>query len=419
MLAAVVSVSAPGAAANDRSSDVIIEWNELLQQNIVGPPFAQVRIYATMHVAMADAVVSVRGGFAPFHVRIAGPRGASAEAAAAQAARDVLVALIPAQQATFDAALEARLMTIPRGVRGLGVDVGAAVAAAVLAWRQSDGFTNANPQPPDFLASTLPGIWRQTASGPAQFSKLGAVQSFGLVTPTQYLPGPPPQLESDVYARDYDEVKNKGRATGSTRTLEEERAAQLFAGAPGPYANVTNFWRLWNNIARDAAEDDLLPLVETARLFALLTVSMHDSLQTAHTSKFVYRLWRPETAIDQADLDNNAGTTSEAGWPPLLSTPPYPSHSSNAACLSWGAARMVASVLGADARSFTATWYTGSSPPAIVHSQVYDSFSDLADDASESRIWGGIHFRFELDASKQSCTQVADYIYANYMQPDG
>ena len=417
-LLAVLSVSAPSAANNSRGGEVIIEWNELLQQNIAGPPFSQVRTYAILHIAMADAVVAVEGGFEPYHVRIWGPRGASAEAAAAQAARDVLVALIPARQATFDAALEARLATIPPGLRNLGVKVGAAAAEAVLAWRQSDGFANANP-PSDFLASTLPGIWRQTASGPAQFSKLGDVQPFGLHSPTQYLPVPPAQLESATYALDYDEVKSKGRASGSTRTVEEERAAQLFAGAAGPYANVTNFWLLWNTVARDVAQDDLLSLVETARLFALLTASLHDSLQTAHTSKFVYRLWRPETAIDQASVDDNAGTVAEPGWAPLLLTPPYPSHASNAACLSWGGARMLANLLGTDARSFMATWHTGTSPPAVVHSQTYDSFSDLADDASESRIWGGIHFRFEIDASEHSCTQVADFIFDNYMQPGG
>ena len=160
-----------------------------------------------------------------------------------------------------------------------------------------------------------------------------------------------------------------------------------------------------------------LSLVDTARLFALLNATIHDSLQTSHTSKFVYRLWRPETAIDQAAVDDNAGTAAEAAWPPLLTTPPYPSHTSNATCVSFGPARMLANVLGDDAQSFTATWYTGASPPAVVHAEPYKSFSALAQDGADSRVWGGIHFRFELDASHVSCTQVADYIFDNYMQP--
>ena len=211
-------------------------------------------------------------------------------------------------------------------------------------------------------------------------------------------------------------MKNKGRATGSTRTPEETRFAQLFAGV-GTYANVTNAFRLWSNVARDVAQAKSLSLVDTARLFALLTASVHDSLQTSHTSKFVYRLWRPETAIDQAGVDNNDSTAPETAWPPLLTTPPYPSHSSNMQCIGAGAARMLANVFGSDTASFTATWYTGASPPAVVHSQPYTSFAALSQDEGNSRIWGGIHFRFEIDASIVSCTQVADYVFDNYMQP--
>src|SRR5262249_54488956 len=188
--------------------------------------------------------------------------------------------------------------------------VGKKDAAAILAWRENDGSATANPQPPAFLASVLPGIWRTTATGPAQFSEFGSVDPFGLLTPTQFLPIPPPQLESAEYAEDFNEVKSKGRATGATRTPEETRFAQLFAGV-GPYANVTNAFRLWHNIARDVSQEKSLSLVGTARLFALLSASIHDSLQTSHTSKFVYRLWRPETAIDQAAVDNNASTAPE------------------------------------------------------------------------------------------------------------
>jgi hypothetical protein len=180
------------------------------------------------------------------------------------------------------------------------VAVGKKVAAEILAWRQNDGFAAANPQPPAFLPSTLPGIWRPTATGPAQFSRLGDVEPFGLLTPTQFLPIPQPQLESAEYAEAFNEVKNKGRATASTRTPEETRFAQLFAGAPGPFFNATGAFRLWGNVARDVSQMRNYSLSRTARLYALLSASINDSLQTSQTSKFIYRLWRPETAIDQA-----------------------------------------------------------------------------------------------------------------------
>jgi hypothetical protein len=343
------------------------------------------------------------------------PRGASAEAAAAQAAHDVLVFLFPTAQASADSALQARLANIPPGTRSLGVLVGKKVGAEILDWRQNDGSATANPQPSAFLPSTLAGIWRITASGPAQYSEFGSQEPFGLLTPTQFLPAAAPQLESAEYAEDFNEVKSKGSATSSTRTPEETRFAQLFAGV-GAFANVTNPFRLWSNVARDLSQKKSMSLVDTARLFALMTASVHDSLQTSQTSKFVYRLWRPETAVNQAGVDNNDNTAPESPWVPLLVTPPYPSHSSNMQCIGAGAARMLANVLGSDAQSFTATWYTAASPPVVVHSQPYTSLWALAVEEGNSRIWAGIHFRFELDTSQVSCSQVADYVFDNYMQ---
>jgi hypothetical protein len=411
---------AAGAEAS-QTAQVIIDWNQVAQKNVSGPPFLQSRSYAMVHIAMADAVVAIDGQYKPFHARLKtpGPHNASAKAAAAQAARDVLVTLIPANQAAFDAALEASLEKIPAAQRAGGRKVGARVAKAVLKWRQNDGFVDANPQPPALLPSTLPGIWRQTKSGSAQFEELGSVTPFGLLSPTQFLPAPPPQLESAEYAADFNEVSDKGRSTGSTRSIEEERFAQLFAGAMGPYFNTTNQFRLWNNVARDVSQAEGMSLVRTARLFALMTASIHDSLQTAHTSKFIYRLWRPETAIAAADTDDNPDTAAEPGWIPLLSTPAYPSHASNMSCIGVGAAQMLANVFGTDTKTFDATWYTPDSPPAVVHSQPYSSFWALGQDEGSSRVWGGIHFRFEIDASEQSCAQVANYIYDNYMRRDG
>ena len=410
-------VSAAGGGS-ERSGEVIIDWNQVAQQNIGGPPFLQTRSYAMVHIAMADAVMAIEGRYEPFHVRLRSsvPQGASAKAAAAQAAHDVLVALIPANKAAFDAALATSLEDIPPGLRRNGTKVGKKVGKAVLAWRQNDGYATANPQPPAFLPSELPGIWRQTASGPAQFSAIANVDPFGLVSTTQFLPTVQPQLESDEYAADYNDVKDIGSVDSATRTPRQTALAQLFAGAPGPHANVTNFFRVWHNVVRDVSQDEGMTLVQTARLFALLTASINDSLVTSQSSKFIYRLWRPITAIAAADIDANDDTTADVGWVPLLGTPPYPSHASNASCIGTSAAQTLGNVLGTDSKSFTATWYTGDSPPAVVHEEPYDSFWAMAHDTGSGRVWGGIHFRFEITASEQACSQVANYIFDNYMQ---
>jgi hypothetical protein len=418
MLLTSVLATSPVVAGDHRSrSDVIVEWNALLQQFQGGQPFPQSRGYAMLHVAMADAVIAIDGGFEPFQIRVHASPSASAEAAAAQAGHDVFYALVvtPAGREAADAALRARLEKIPLAARSKGTGIGMKVAAELIALRQNDGYLTANPVPATLGASTLPGIWRPTPSGAYQYSNMGAVEPFGLLTATQFLPAPFPQLESGPYAEDLNEVKRLGRAIAPDRTEAQTRFAQLFAASPGSiHVNVTNPFRLWSNVTRDLARTHELSLVRSARLFALTMVSMHDSLLTAHNSKEIYRLWRPETAIRNADIDDNAETVAEPDWTPLVITPPYPAYASNMTCLGAGSARMLANVLGSDSQKFAATWYRADG--SVVWTEPYTSLWKLGDDEANSRIWGGIHFRFDIDGSQVSCTQVADYLYENRMR---
>ena len=409
----------PYAVASEESNGaVIVEWNQFLQQNVTGPPVGQPRDYAMLHIAMADAVVAIHRQYEPFHAHVSASSGASAQAAAAQAAHDVLVALpnlLPGAGPAADALLASQLAQIPPGRLAQGVDVGKRAAQAILSWRQNDGYASANPQPPPFLASTLPGIWRPTASGPYQFSEIINVVPFGLLTSTQFLPSPFPQLESTAYADAYNEVKSVGRIDSTVRTPEQGRFAQLFAGNGPAYKNVTGPFRQWSNVARDLSQQKSLSLVDTARLFALTMATTHDSILTSHSSKAVYRLWRPETAIANGDLDNNPATDPEPGWTPLIPTPPYPAYSSDMTCIGTGASVMLAHILGSDVQTFAATWYTANGD--VVFTQPYTRLSQLLSDEANSRVWGGIHYRFDLEGSMVSCTQVANYLFDNYMRP--
>jgi hypothetical protein len=415
-----------GAAAE---ANTVIDWNQLAGQLVAGPPFSQARQHAMIHVAMADAVVAIEGRYEPFKFKVSAPRGASSKAAAAQAAHDVLAAFFPqgtAGRTAIDAKLGVDLAAIPPGLRGLGVAVGKESAARVLAWRAGDGFAAANPAS-DLLPSVLPGIWRPTASGAATFSKLGEVEPFAVLSPSQFLPDAMPQLESSEYAADFNEVKSQGErpvpfpltcaAASSTH-----RIAFAWAQA-APCASVTTAFRVWHNVARDLVQARQLSLVDTARLFALLTASQFDSVQTSQNSKFVYRLWRPETAIanagavgGDADYDDNPATLGQPGWIPVLTTPPYPSHSSNMQCIASGAAGVLRSAFG-DANTFTAKWLADNTATSlVVRQQSYTSLTALEVEAGISRVYGGIHFTFELTESIESCSGVAGYIVANKMR---
>ena len=411
-LAATLLAIQPAHAHGSRdSAAVIIEWNQLLQASIpANAGLLTPRYYAMLHIAMFDAVNSVEEDYTPYHTRVLFTRGASAEAAAAKAAHDILVALIPASQPTFDAALDARLASIPSWRAAQGVFVGRKVAQEILAWRGDDGST---APAAGYVLPPLPGLWQPTppAFQPPSFPQFGDVLPFALLTSTQYLPIAPPTLSSAAYAADVDEVKRLGSATSTERTAEQTQLARLFA----PQGYRTQHWQVWNNVARDTAQGQGWSLVDTARLFALVNASIHDGLQTSHTSKFVYGLWRPVTAIQRADEDLNPATIADPTWTPLITTPPYPSHSSNQTCVGTSAARALARAFATDEMPFNVTWL-GIAPNADV-SRSYSRFSQLAADQARSRIYAGIHFSFELTASEASCRKVADYVFEHYMRP--
>jgi hypothetical protein len=410
MLGLIVIAAQAGPPRPD--AEVIVEWNELLQSVVPAGGLNPPRYYAMLHVAMFDAVNSIERSHGRYRFSVPGAPGASSEAAAAQAGHDILAALFPApdQVARFDAALKARLDLINPHRARMGALVGKAIAKRVLDWRQNDGWSQT---PPAFVQPAIPGVWQPTppAFQAAQFAQFATTQPFALLTPTQYLPRRPPALDSAEYAEGFNEVKRLGSTSSIERTAEQTQLARLFASV----TSSTVHWALWNNVARDTARDRHLSLIETARLFALMNVSIHDGLQTSHSSKFVYALWRPISAIRRADEDMNPLTDPDLTWSSLLTTPPYPSHAGNQACVGASAARALALFHGTDTVPFEAVWTGTAGNPDVTRS--YAGFWQMATDQANSRVYGGIHFTFENDASREACPRVAEYVFTHYMRP--
>jgi hypothetical protein len=417
----VVALMAPRAhpvRASGSTAAVVFEWNQLLQDSFPAQGVGTVRPFAMTHIAMFDAINAIEREFDPYRVRLR-HAGGSPQAAAAQAAHDVLVALNPGAAATYDAALATQLGPNPSGFVRRGAAVGARVAKEILAWRQNDGWIPATPPAP-YLPLNLPGRWQLTPGvTAATFVHLQNAAPMALLTPTQYLPAPPPSLTSDRYAADLEEVRQLGVREGSPRTELQTEIARLWAGiARSGTGTATNFLSIWNNIVRDVAQERCLSLVETARLFALVNVSVHDALMTAQTSKFVFGLWRPVTAIQQADTDLNAQTDpADPGWLPLINTPPYPSYAGNMATIGASAARALQLAFGTNDIPVTATWRQSGGQGDVSHH--FSGFREVADEQHMARIYGGIHFRFDNEAGQQIGVSTAEFVFANFMAPRG
>lgn len=399
-----------GTAQKLVDADVVLQWNRVAYETIgAGVQPATVhsgRTTSMVHLAMFDAINSIEGGYNKYLTEVPGTKHASAEAAAAKAARDILVALFPTRQSIYDAELAMSLDGIEENRAKQGIMVGEIVAANMLAARANDGWS---ATPPPYVLPATPGNWQPTppANAAAAFTHFGSVMPFATTSGSQFTPNPPPAITSAQYAADFNETKTIGSATSVTRTAEQTQIALIWAN--GPASAVT-----WNNVARSVAIARGNSLAENARLFALLQIAYHDSLQQTFASKYAYGLWRPITAIRRADEDGNPGTDRVDGWTPLIATPPYPTYAGNAAGHSMGQATILAQFFGRDDIPFATNFVVPGSPPVTI-TRLYPGFTSMADEQARSRIYGGIHFAFDTTAGQSIGRNVANYIFANFL----
>jgi hypothetical protein len=389
------------------SADVVLHWNELLLESLASQPprVPLARNLALVHVAMFDAVNAIERSYASYAADVSASRGASPEAAAAQAARDTLVALYPSRQAIFDAALAEDLAEIPRGRARQGIAIGQQVAEQILAMRANDGSSAIVTYVPP---NNNPGQWQPTAPNfaPATNVHVPLITPFAVQSSSQFRPDPHPALGSTEYADALNEVKSLGRATGSTRTDDQTLVANLWRQP------LTNH-QVWNRIAQDVAAARGTNPVDTARLFALMDMAINDGLQNSNESKFHYALWRPITAIQRADEDGNAATDAEPTWSTLHpTTPPYPTYAGNASTIGAASATVLANVFGEDEVAFDVDW--GPYGFAGV-TRSYPGFWAAADEMADSRIYGGIHFRFDNEAGQEVGANVANHVLDHFL----
>ena len=413
---AILLISAPAGRAAGTDADVVIEWNQLLQVTLpatIGP--TSPRFYSMLHIAMFDAINAIERDYEPYRVRLHHSSSGSPEAAAAQAAHDVLSGLFPASKPTYDAALAQRLGTHQSAFVRHGAAVGAVVAEQILAWRQNDGWSD--PQPA-YVLPPFPGLWQSTPPNfpVAVLTHAGSVMPFALVTPTQFLPPPPPLPTSSRYAADFEEVKSVGKSDSPVRTPDQTEIARVWAGIGATGTGTsTSMFAVWNNVVRDVVQERGLSLVDAARVFALVNVSMHDGIQSSAAAKYVYGFWRPVNAVRRADEDLNDATDPDTAWLPFLTTPPYPSYPGNMSAVGYSAARALELAFSTNDIAVTARWRQSNGQPDVLHTHA--QFSLLADEQARSRVFGGIHYQFDSDASREMARKIGDYVFANYMTP--
>ena len=405
--AAVLALAvAPPAAASARGAStgaVIRDWNETARSQAFENPVRLARILAIMHAAQHDAVNGARPRYETYAAALR-DRGADAEAAAAAAAHEVLVAFFPANRAALDERLAESLSAVPDGdAEDAGVALGRAVGDVVLEARADDGFGTADP----FSPTPGPGIWEPTppAFAPMLEPQFQNVTPFTLRHRAQFLPDPPPALTSRRYARDYDEVKRIGQDISPARTADQTHLAHFWV-EPSPSG--------WSRVGNLVSARYRYDLHRTARLQALLNMAMADGFVVGWYQKRRFAFWRPVTAIRKADTDGNRRTAPDPSWMSLRPTPPLPDYPSTHSLLGGAAAEILRRFTGTNAFPFCMVSAT-STPPGT--QRCWNSFTRAELENAESRVLVGFHFRSAIETGVEVGREVGRFAMRHALRP--
>ena len=348
-------------------------------------------------LAMFDAVNAVLDGpYEPFASKPLSAPGASPEAAAIRAAYIVALNEFPSTKTLeIDSAYQMTIAQVPASADAIakGIIVGEAAANAVLAARAQDHRND--PELEGYTPVSGPGAWIPTPSGSVnpQTPFLQFVTPFGYEDPARFRPKTPPALGSRIYTRDYNEIKDLGRATDTHRTLEQSATALFWS----PSASA-----LWTaNIRSLAGSMDLLT---AARFEAIGIAAVANALIASWDAKYTYMFWRPVTAIRAGDIDGNSETEPDPAWTPFIVTPSHPEYPAAHTTVGASVLGFYTIWFGTDRFQFPLAFKGNGG--AVRH---YASVKEIHAEEGNARIWGGMHWRHSTEVGTAVGSKVGKY----------
>ncbi|MBK8039591.1 MAG: vanadium-dependent haloperoxidase [Verrucomicrobiaceae bacterium] len=423
-------------------ADVIFDWNNLMRQTFAAEgssatPPCNSRTMGMLGGAMYDAVNSINrthSSYLGYFNPSSSGSGIDTTAAAATAAYHTLTSIYTdlygagnSYQTAFDNLYASQMAGISGGdAKTRGMEIGSAAVQAMITFRTNDGKDAVSPYTPQPLGTV--GRWQPGSGAGAWGSGSGAfvkpqwseMTPFLMNSSEQFRPGGPngygpndyaAWVQSAAYTNEFNLVKSIGGSTSSTRTADQTVIAYFWVDGPGTASPPGH----WNRIAQSISASAGLSVEENARLFALLNLAEADTGIASWEAKVYFDSWRPDLAINTANTDGNPLTIEDAAWTPLIPTPSFGAYTSGHSAFSMTGATILAEFFGTDNIAFT----TDSESPflPVGYTRSYSSFSEAAEEAGMSRIYGGIHWMSDnLDGSALGA-QVANYAIDNFFQP--
>ena len=365
-------------------------------QKVVSPPAN--RMMAIVHTAMYEAVNAITKRYPASDRKIDAPAGASVDAAIAAAARGTLIKMVASKEAEIESAYQASLAAIPDGKsRADGISVGEQAAVAVLSARTDDGFATAETYRP----YTVAGVYVPTAL--PVVSQWPKRRPWLMSSPSQFRPGPPPDLKSEIWARDYNEVKAMGARKSTTRTADQTDIARFWEATLPPV-----YYGLVRSVVTVPGRD----VTQNARLLMAITQAVDDAIIAVFDAKYQYNFWRPITAIRNGDIDGNDGTERDSSWTPFINTPMHPEYPC-AHCIVSGT---IGTILQAEIGNGPIPVLATTSTTANNSKRTWMKIEDFIQEVANGRIYDGVHYRNSAEVGTTMGRQIGQLAIAKYLK---
>jgi hypothetical protein len=395
LVVAVMAGATPSAYA-----DIVTDWNATAGDIVIAaklPPGVPYRAMAAVQSAVYEAANAITKRYPPDRVKLDAARAASLEAAVAAANRAVLAKLAPTQEAAIDSAFQAALAVVPDGAaKTEGITAGESAAKAVLSMCAEDGADAPESYRPYTTAGAyVPTVIPDAAQWPRR-------KPWFLTSADQFRPGPPPSLDSEIWGRDYNEIKVLGAKNSASRTAEQTDIARFWeARVPTIYFPVVR------SVANQPGRD----VTRNVRLLAVAGQAMDDALIAVFDAKYTYNFWRPITAIRNGDLDGNPATERDASWVPFIDTPMHPEYP----CAHCIIAATLGAVLKAEIGDGPKPKLSSSSPTAPGAVRSWSQVDDLVEEVAHARIYDGVHYRNSTEVGMAMGKKIGEFVAAKYL----
>ena len=397
--AGIVAILLTVSALSDAKADVVTEWNERAGEIVVSAqmgPLPAERTLAMVQASVYEAVNAITRRYPVHDLKLEAASEASVEAAVAAANHAILTKLVPSHRAVIDRLYQTALAAIGDGTsKAGGVTVGEQAAAAILARRANDGAeADESYRPPTSAGTYVPTVIPEAPQWRFR-------QPWLMTGPAQFRPGPPPELRSEVWTRDYNEVKALGGKHSRERTPEQTSIARFWEEVMPP---------IYHGIVRSVANGPGRDVTRNARLFAAVTQASDDALIAVFDAKYHFGFWRPFTAIRNGDIDGNEATEQDASWVPFIETPMHPEYP----CAHCIASAVVGTILQAEIGDDPVPLLITTSRAAGGVTRSWITIDEFMQEVPNARIYDGVHYRNSGRVGTEMGKQIAQLAIDKY-----